>query len=75
MPTRDARKARLAADVAELRQIAAQARADLRALPAAAARTPAQRNTAKRLRQDLVVARIVLNALGRPDDADLDDAS
>ena len=75
MPTRDARKARLAADVAELRQIAAQARADLRALPAAAARTPAQRNTARRLRTDLLVARIVLNAWATPDDADLDDAS
>lgn len=75
MPTRDARKARLAADVAELRQVAAQARAELRALPTAAARTPAQRTTAKRLRTDLLVARIVLNALATPDDADLDDPS
>jgi hypothetical protein len=75
MPTRDTRKARLAADVAELRQIAAQNRADLRALPAAASRTPAQRTSARRLRQDLIVARIVLNALSTPDDADLDDAT
>ena len=70
-----ARRARIDADLDELRRIAAQARADLRALPAQAQRTPAQRNTAKRLRQDLVVARIVLNALATPDDADLDDAS
>lgn len=69
-----ARRARIDADLDELRQIAAQARSDLRALPAKAQRTPAQRNTAKRLRTDLVVARAVLNALGRPDDADLDDA-
>lgn len=70
-----ARRARFDADLAELRQIAAQARAELRALPDKANRTPAQRNTARRLRTDLVVARAVLNALGRPDDADLDDAS
>lgn len=75
MPDRDTRKARLAADVTELRQIAAQNRADLRALPAAASRTPAQRTAARRLRQDLIVARIVLNALATPDDADLDDAT
>lgn len=75
MPTRDTRKTRLAADIDELRQIAAQARAELRALPAAAARTPAQRTTARRLRTDLVVARAVLNALATPDDDDLDDAS
>lgn len=70
-----ARRARIDADLDELRQIAAQARTELRALPAKAQRTPAQRTTAKRLRTDLLVARIVLNALATPDDADLDDAS
>lgn len=71
MPTSQERKARLAADLLELRQVAAQARADLSALPPAAQRTTTQRNNAKRLRTDLVIVRAVLNALGTPDDDDL----
>ena len=75
MLTPAARKAQLRDDLDELRKIATQARADLRALPPAAQRTAAQRSTARRARTDLVVARVVLNALGTPDDDDLDDVS
>lgn len=68
------RKQQLATDLGELRTRASTARTDLRALPAAASRTPAQRTTAKTLRFELLVARIVLNALATPGDGDLDDA-
>lgn len=69
------RKQQLATDLEELRTRAASARTDLKALPAAGTRTPAQRATAKTLRFELLVARIVLNALGTPGTGDLDDAS
>lgn len=69
------RKQQLAADLEELRTRASTARTDLRALPAAGSRTPAQRTTAKTLRFELLVARIVLNALATPAATDLDDAS
>jgi len=78
MADRTTRRARLTADLAELRDYATQARADLRALPAPGARTAAQRNTARNLRFQLLVARVVLNGLNaRGDTADdvLDDAT
>lgn len=71
MPTRDQRRQRLAADLDALRQVAADARQQLRSLPPRASRTAAQRREAARLRTDLVVARAVLNALGSPTDDDL----
>ncbi len=70
-----ARKQQLAADLDELRTRAATARTDLKALPAAGARNASQKATAKTLRFELLVARIVLNALGTPAAGDLDDAS
>ena len=73
MPTRDQRRERLAADLAAVRQVAADARKGLAALPPAASRTAAQRRDAARLRTDLVLARAVLNAIGNPTDDDLAD--
>lgn len=69
------RKQQLAVDLDELRTRAASARTDLKALPAAGSRNAAQKATAKTLRFELLVARIVLNALGTPAAGDLDDAS
>lgn len=69
------RKQQLAVDLDELRTRAATARTDLKALPAAGSRSAAQRANAKTLRFELLVARIVLNALGTPAAGDLDDAS
>ena len=68
---RDTRRQRLAADLDALRQVAADARKGLAALPPAASRTATQRREAARLRTDLVLARAVLNAIGTPDDDDL----
>lgn len=74
---RATRRARLAADLAELRTVRQAAADDLRALPPAASRTAAQRNTARQLRFQLLVCRIVLNGLNHSgaDAADLDDAT
>lgn len=69
------RKQQLAADLDELRARASTARTDLKALPAPGTRTPAQRATAKTLRFELLIARIVLNAFSTPAAGDLDDAS
>jgi hypothetical protein len=73
MPTRDQRRQRLAADLDELRQVAADARTALRALPPKAQRTAAQKREAARLRTDMLVARVVVNALATPTDDDLTD--
>jgi hypothetical protein len=73
MATPAARRARLAADVTELRAILQTARDDLRALPPAASRTPAQKATARSRRVEQLVARILLNTLATPTDDDLTD--
>lgn len=74
---RTARRTRLAADLDELRAIRQSAADDLRALPAPASRTAAQRTTARNLRFQLLVCRVVLNGLNAQgaDRADLDDAT
>lgn len=66
------RKVQLAADLTELRKVLQQARTDLRDLPAPASRNAAQRATARSRRFELLIGRIVLNAISTPTDDDMD---
>lgn len=66
------RKTQLAADLVELRQVLQGARSDLKTLPAPNARNATQRNTARSRRFELLVGRILLNALSTPTDDDMD---